>query len=211
MCPNLSSSFFCYPDLSSGYDFTNLKKYYDSSSSQDDITNQELIESLKLFKNCLKDDEQNISECLQNKEYDFTNLKKYYDSSSSEKDTTNQEFINSLKPFEDCLNGDKKKIGECLQGYDFPTTYRQYRLQIKNQQLTTRIENILTQNNTLEQIISQVQRQGGWLKVIFGWLISAIAISMGAPFWFNLLDKVVNVRNAGKPILQKQKTIDKKA
>ena len=143
------------------YDFTNLQKYYDSSSSEENTTNQELINSLKPFEDCLNGDRQKIGECLQNKEYDFTNLKKYYDLSSSEKDTTNQELINSLKSFEDCLNGDEQKIGECLQGYDFPTTYRQYRLQIKNQQLTTRIENIQIQNNTLEQIISQVQRQGG--------------------------------------------------
>jgi hypothetical protein len=48
----------------------------------------------------------------------------------------------------------------------------------------------------------QSQPEGAWLgglKVLGGWLISAIAISMGAPFWFNLLNKVVNVRNSGKP------------
>ncbi|MEB3180420.1 MAG: hypothetical protein VKL59_15520, partial [Nostocaceae cyanobacterium] len=31
-----------------------------------------------------------------------------------------------------------------------------------------------------------------------GWIISGIAIAMGAPFWFDLLSKIVNVRNAGK-------------
>lgn len=35
---------------------------------------------------------------------------------------------------------------------------------------------------------------------IFGWLITGVAISMGAPFWFDLLGKVINVRNTGKPI-----------
>lgn len=39
----------------------------------------------------------------------------------------------------------------------------------------------------------------GGLKLLTGWLVSAIALSMGAPFWFNLLNKVVNVRNSGKP------------
>ncbi|MEA5513378.1 hypothetical protein VB654_04905, partial [Nodularia sp. UHCC 0506] len=38
-----------------------------------------------------------------------------------------------------------------------------------------------------------------FLTMIFGWFLSGIAISMGAPFWFDLLGKVVNVRNAGKP------------
>jgi hypothetical protein len=32
-----------------------------------------------------------------------------------------------------------------------------------------------------------------------GLILTAIAIAMGAPFWFDLLNKVVNVRNTGKP------------
>lgn len=36
------------------------------------------------------------------------------------------------------------------------------------------------------------------IKAIFGWTISGIAISMGASFWFNLLNKIINVRNAGR-------------
>lgn len=31
-----------------------------------------------------------------------------------------------------------------------------------------------------------------------GWLLSALAITMGAPFWFELLSKFINVRNTGK-------------
>ncbi|MEM8719732.1 MAG: hypothetical protein AAGE84_10545 [Cyanobacteria bacterium P01_G01_bin.39] len=53
---------------------------------------------------------------------------------------------------------------------------------------------------------NQVKKPRGWYKVIFGWSISAIAISMGAPFWFDLLDKVMNVRNAAKPLDKSQKT-----
>jgi hypothetical protein len=33
----------------------------------------------------------------------------------------------------------------------------------------------------------------------FGWLISIIAASVGAPFWFDLLNKFMNIRSAGKP------------
>jgi hypothetical protein len=32
-----------------------------------------------------------------------------------------------------------------------------------------------------------------------GWLITILAISLGAPFWFDILSKFMNVRNAGKP------------
>lgn len=35
------------------------------------------------------------------------------------------------------------------------------------------------------------------VNAIVGWGLSAIAISMGAPFWFDLLNKVVNIRNTG--------------
>ncbi|NJL89059.1 MAG: hypothetical protein HC916_04050 [Coleofasciculaceae cyanobacterium SM2_1_6] len=38
----------------------------------------------------------------------------------------------------------------------------------------------------------------GWVSRLAGWLVSAIAFSMGAPFWFELLNKFINVRNAGK-------------
>ncbi|MGV0025590.1 hypothetical protein [Phormidesmis priestleyi] len=35
--------------------------------------------------------------------------------------------------------------------------------------------------------------------MFIGWVFSGIAIAMGAPFWFDMLSKVVNVRNTGKP------------
>lgn len=38
-----------------------------------------------------------------------------------------------------------------------------------------------------------------WLSKIFGLLITTFAISLGAPFWFDLLKNVVNIRGAGKP------------
>ena len=34
-------------------------------------------------------------------------------------------------------------------------------------------------------------------KMLLGWGLSGIAIAMGAPFWFDLLSKIVNVRNTG--------------
>lgn len=37
----------------------------------------------------------------------------------------------------------------------------------------------------------------GFLRMISGWVVSGIAIAMGAPFWFDLLGKLVNVRNSG--------------
>ena len=32
---------------------------------------------------------------------------------------------------------------------------------------------------------------------ILGWLLTAAAISLGAPFWFDLLNQFINLRGAG--------------
>lgn len=49
------------------------------------------------------------------------------------------------------------------------------------------------------QVAKMIQAKPmGFLRMFFGWLISGVAIAMGAPFWFDLLGKVVNVRNAGE-------------
>jgi hypothetical protein len=38
-----------------------------------------------------------------------------------------------------------------------------------------------------------------WLGKLFGLLVTAIALSFGAPFWFDLLSRFVRVRNTGPP------------
>lgn len=58
---------------------------------------------------------------------------------------------------------------------------------------------------------SNLERQMNWTSkkqknfpiiriftLIPGWIVSGIAIGMGAPFWFDLLGKIVSVRNTGK-------------
>ncbi|HBB32884.1 MAG TPA: hypothetical protein DC064_14065 [Cyanobacteria bacterium UBA9273] len=52
----------------------------------------------------------------------------------------------------------------------------------------------------IPQKIAQLMISHPWLalKMIIGWFLSGLAIAMGAPFWFDLLGKVVNVRNSGK-------------
>lgn len=37
----------------------------------------------------------------------------------------------------------------------------------------------------------------GW-SMLLGWLLTVLALLMGAPFWFDMLNKIVNVRFAGK-------------
>ena len=37
-----------------------------------------------------------------------------------------------------------------------------------------------------------------WLSHVFGWLFTAAAVSLGAPFWFDLLSQVAKLRGTGK-------------
>jgi hypothetical protein len=37
-----------------------------------------------------------------------------------------------------------------------------------------------------------------WFERVFGWLLTVLALSLGAPFWFDLLNKFVNIRSNGK-------------
>jgi hypothetical protein len=41
------------------------------------------------------------------------------------------------------------------------------------------------------------QIQSGGFETFFGWIITALAISLGAPFWFDLLNKLINLRATG--------------
>ena len=42
-----------------------------------------------------------------------------------------------------------------------------------------------------------------------GWLLTVLAISMGAPFWFDMLNKIMNIRFAGKSPDEKAKVPEK--
>jgi hypothetical protein len=39
-----------------------------------------------------------------------------------------------------------------------------------------------------------------------GWLLTVTALSLGAPFWYSLLNQLVNIRNAGKPPAKEKET-----
>ena len=36
-----------------------------------------------------------------------------------------------------------------------------------------------------------------WLTKVLGWVITALAVSLGAPFWFDILKKIVSIRSSG--------------
>jgi hypothetical protein len=45
----------------------------------------------------------------------------------------------------------------------------------------------------------------GWVKKVLGLLLTAVAASLGAPFWFDMLNKVMNIRSSGKAPEERQK------
>jgi hypothetical protein len=52
--------------------------------------------------------------------------------------------------------------------------------------------------NKLEVDQKGVVKFSDLVKKVCGWLLTGIAISMGSSFWFDLLSKILNIRNAGK-------------
>ncbi|SKC71811.1 hypothetical protein [Ohtaekwangia koreensis] len=48
------------------------------------------------------------------------------------------------------------------------------------------------------QSAKPVHNFGGWVVKILGILFTALAVSLGAPFWFDMLNKLVNLRSVGK-------------
>lgn len=52
---------------------------------------------------------------------------------------------------------------------------------------------------------SRPSHPGDWLNKLAGLALTAFAVSMGAPFWFDLLNRFMNIRSAGKSPDEKEK------
>lgn len=52
--------------------------------------------------------------------------------------------------------------------------------------------------NLQQQKLAELKWPIPYSKRLVGWLISGLAISMGSSFWFDLLGKIVNIKNMGK-------------
>lgn len=90
-----------------------------------------------------------------------------------------------------CLNKEQKEADECLN--EFKTNINNTVEKITPLPIGWNIH--FLKNLSLQKILLAII----WLPIkLLGWCISAIAISMGAPFWFDLLGKVMNVRNTGR-------------
>jgi hypothetical protein len=63
--------------------------------------------------------------------------------------------------------------------------------------MATRCPTILKESKTW---LKYSPNQNGGFETLFGWIITALAISLGAPFWFDLLNKIVKLRGTGTKI-----------
>ena len=48
-----------------------------------------------------------------------------------------------------------------------------------------------------------------WMERSIGWLLTMLAVSLGAPFWFDILNKIVNIRFAGRSPIEASKKPEK--
>ena len=53
--------------------------------------------------------------------------------------------------------------------------------------------------SSVEAVARYAANPANWLGNVPGWLITVFAILMGAPFWFDLVSRVANIRSSGTP------------
>jgi hypothetical protein len=67
----------------------------------------------------------------------------------------------------------------------------------RNSAATTEADSIASDPRLIKPYEFSLRYLGWWLTKLFGIAVTALAISQGAPFWFDLLKKAVNLRLAG--------------
>lgn len=53
--------------------------------------------------------------------------------------------------------------------------------------------------NELKPCVTAADERYGWFRVFAGWLVTALAVMLGAPFWFDTLNKLMVIRSTIKP------------
>lgn len=99
--------------------------------------------------------------------------------------------------FKTAINNGRNDQGEIQDLSTFRDTYLRFLNKQKEKRFSEALSLTDNPQELFQQIRTQIEEQGSWGKVILGWLITGVAIAMGAPFWFDLLGRVINVRNAG--------------
>ena len=107
------------------------------------------------------------------------------------------------------LNDSTKQVAAGLQGRDLTTNEEQYLKRVKEhtQQLDSiarmanAIQNVTGMGWNQESVDCSCEEGWSWFMCLvirfFGWVLTTIAITLGAPFWFDLLKKLINIRGSG--------------
>jgi hypothetical protein len=94
-------------------------------------------------------------------------------------------------------NADTVKISRTL--WKSPTLRAIYVDSAKNQGVSTTSQDEL---DKLESVLGWSNQQfydwHQWPQRLIGWILTIVAVSLGAPFWFDMLNKMMNIRSAGK-------------
>jgi hypothetical protein len=92
------------------------------------------------------------------------------------------------------LQAQQKEVDASLQKLD-STSLSQY---AGMQAFTTRCAYIQSERDK-HWFKNSPSQPGGFVTVI-GWLITAVAICLGAPFWFDMLNKLISIRGVGSKV-----------
>jgi hypothetical protein len=95
------------------------------------------------------------------------------------------------------LNVDTVKIAEAL--WDQPMLMKGFAVPTSQvaQDAIAQAEQLGIPFGWNQKALAYVQASPNWIYVIAGWLISAVATLFGAPFWFDALQRFVQLRGAG--------------
>lgn len=121
---------------------------------------------------------------------DSAGLQSYYEMSVAKQ--MDPDFVAQLKEL-----GDK----DSTQVLELYSNYLQ--LQQLMEEDVASVQSLLGLGSILTLKIPEGKQKGwqlvGWVgQKLLGWILTALAISLGAPFWFDLLNKVMKVRSSGK-------------
>ena len=107
-------------------------------------------------------------------------------------------------------------------GWHSSNKYKLYdSLDKRKESLKDSLNNPQTKDTTLQNQLQNIDRQMAalsplvydkfdWSSSPLGWLLTAMALTMGAPFWFDLLSRFVSLRAAGtKPVAPTPDEVDK--
>lgn len=87
-------------------------------------------------------------------------------------------------------NDGNKSVGVISENPNFEENYAKLRSLVDSQ---------IGQLNPLgwQNVNFMTMDAASWSIKVLGWIVTALAISLGAPFWFDLLRKIVNIRSSG--------------